>query len=169
MNSTQLVPEPPEEEVVIPAEDEARLKKWTDFFRGLSTRVKIILPKDDEFKGFLTKMNKVLREAKKISNEYEILDFPLEKNIAFVILVNESEPGSIFEVYDWSDAFFFCFDNVAFSLNHFQWDGDLEEDDWASSFSLKHYSKDLLYWDFIKKLIVGRLRDLEKRVPPFEQ
>lgn len=168
MSDTPLVPEPPQEKIVISAEDETRLAEWISFFKGLSTRVKILLPKDDEFEGFLTRAEKTLREGKTIDDSYQLVDFPTEEWTAFVIQINESEPGSIFKDYEWRDTFFFCFGDTAFSLDHFNWDGDAEAGNWATSYSLSTYSKDCLQWDFIKKLIVDNIKNLENRVPPLK-
>lgn len=168
MSNTPLVPQPPSEKIVIPAEDEARLSEWISFFKQLSHRVKILLPKDDEFEGFIAKAERTLRKGKNIEDNYELIGFPTEEWTAFVILINEGEPGSIFETYTWMEIFFFCFGDIAFSLNHFNWDGDAEAGNWASSYSLASYSRDCLQWDFIKKRIVDRVRNFENRVPPFK-
>lgn len=168
MSSTPLVPEPPSEKIVVPEEDEARLLKWISFFEGLSSRIKIVLPDNEKFEEFIQETEKILRREKHLGSDYRLIGFPIKRSTAFAILINSAAPNSIDERYECSEIFFFCFEDIAFSLNHFHWDGDMDSESSEQSFSLNFYTADLLKWSFIKDLIIERLKTLQNRVPPLK-
>jgi len=168
MSNTPLVPEPPSEKIVVPEEDEIRLSEWISFFKGLSSRIKVVLPDNEGFEEFIQETERILRREKHLESDYRLIGFPTQRSTAFAILINSAGPHSTDECCDCSGVFFFCFDDIAFSLNHFHWDGDAENGNFEKSFSLNFYTADLLKWSFIKDLIIGRLKDLQNRVPPLK-
>lgn len=158
------IPEPPDP-LVIPEEDLVRLERWMAFFRGLSSRVFVMQPRDDEFGDFLKKAEENLRERKFIGPDQIIIGWPTEERIAFVVSVNTASPGAIVSEHTLYDAVVFCFGDIAFRSHYFEWDGDAESNNWVDTWSLASYPKSALSWSYLAGRIIDQVRKLEKQVP----
>lgn len=93
-----------------------------------------------------------------------IYDWPTKENVAFLLSYDSSMPGHPAEFLA-KNTYLFCYYNIAFSLHHFEWDGDGEENPFCKSWSLKGYSEHALEWNFIAEIIKDRLEEIEKSVP----
>ena len=160
------VPESPKEQVIVSQEDLQRLEAWIEFFRKMSPRISVMLTRDDDFGGFMERSACALRSRKLINENYEIVDWPKEGEVAFVIRIDSSVPGSAVRTCNADDAYFFCFDDLAFGLLYFEWDGDPGNDNWAETYSLASYSDHAVSWEYIASRIAEKVSELEDRVPP---
>ena len=114
-----------------------------------------------------------MRKLKRIDKEEEGKIVWPEEELSFILIFN----SSILEdkkQYFADNLYLFYFGNIAFSLRHFEMDSTLvdEENDtfeYHDTYSLSSYSKDLLEWKFIAKLIKNRIKELEEKVPPLPE
>jgi len=164
MNTELPVPEAPENQVVVEEIVQQRLKAWKEYFRGISPRVLLV---DSTHDKFLTLHQKALAYVKKRmrNEEYTVPTFPHESEIAFFVCLDSSLDTSC-QKMEFTNLWIFTFGDRAFSPDHFQWDGDAEQNNWATTFSLGSYSKNLLTWKFISTLITRHIQDIQKQVPP---
>ncbi len=160
------VPRPPTERLAIPQEDLRRLTSWMNFFRNLSPRLKVVPASEEGFENLLSALEQEVRVRRLIEPEYQLVGWPKSDNVAFVVTIDSHPPGSPFEDCKIEDKHIFCFDNVAFGANYFEWDGDSDEEcAGPATYSLSGYSEDSLYWEYVRTLIVDKVTDLEQRVP----
>lgn len=161
----KLVPDSPPVQIVVPQDDLKRLDEWLNFFKRLSPRVRLIRPGESDFEGLLGRAERKLREQKDIEPKFKIIGWPQAEEIAFVLLINSSlQPAE--QLWEIRGTYLFCFGDRAFSPDHFEWDGDAEEDEGDSeSFSLNGYAEDMISWNYITRLVVGKITDLQKQVP----
>lgn len=161
------VPKPPEEQVVIEQQDPKRLQDWISFFKNLSPRVRVLEPGNAEFLHFYLSGEEVVRRLKQMQEDYILLNWPKREGIAFIIQYDTSLPKQK-PVFEPENAYIFCFGSHVFGLGYFSWDGDAEQGDWATTYSLSDYSESALRWDYIKKIIMDRIAELERQVPEFK-
>lgn len=166
MSLHKIVPEPPPTQLVIPREGLQRVESWISFFKKLSPRVKILLPGDVRFCDFLVNTKNLARELVELNDDEEFIGWPTEEGVAFVVMIDSSNLGTRETVHRLDDIYFFCFGDLAFSAPYFNWDGDPEEDDCSKTYSLRGYSGEALAWTYILSLIIGRVKELEARIPP---
>lgn len=155
------IPPPPKNQIIIAELDLLRIGSWIDFFKNLSPRIIVRLPADEDFAEFLDDRQIILRKKKTIAKEHRLIGWPTEENIAFIIEINTSRLDAVILTFEWDEKYFFCFDDLAFSLGHFQWDGEGDE----QTFSLRHYQRTVLQWSYITKLITDRVERLANRIP----
>jgi len=158
----QQIPEPPEKRT-INSEDYQRLERWIRYFRNLSSKVRIFLPKGDNFKKVLISARKVADENLPDSTLYHISDWPKDEDIAFLVTIDSANPGNPTE-YRGYNTYIFCF-GYAFGITYHQGDSDMDGSDDTKSFSLRHYSSSSLSWEYVTKRIIDKVEELSDLVP----
>lgn len=162
-----IVPTPPEPEHVI---EEARqnTEGWISYFKGLSTRIRVISPSDKEFD--LKKWEeyaKILTRTYRDFDHIRLVGWPTKEDTVFLVGIDSSLEKGV-ATFLINNAFLFCRRDLAFGLDYFE-EEDFDIDDIERTYSLESYPKDALKWDFIKEKIKGELLRIESSVPKIEQ
>ena len=146
------------------------LDAWVNYFKNLSPRIRIIFPKDEKFNFEKIKSSAAL--LKDLKNKDKDKMFWPENELAFMLCL-DSNILTDKSVYLVKDTYLFYFDDLAFGLDHFDADYEILDEEssepqysYLGTYSLLNYSKDLLEWRFIAKLIKNKIKELEEMVPP---
>ncbi len=160
MKTVELViPEPPQP-FVLGEKAKENLKKWINFFNNLSSR---IWCRDSFSEEILVMLESKAKSISNIDNG-KIIDWPKQKDIAFFIYLNSSPKNDAESLLNTEEIFVFCFNDRAFGLDYFEWDGD-EYNQNCNTFSLSNYSEKALSWNYISEVIKNRLMQIEESVP----
>jgi hypothetical protein len=161
------VPKPPVHQDRIEPLVQKNVEGWITYFVNLSPRIKIVRNTDPEFD--IEQLHQAVRDLIEHIDENQTIDgFPIKESVAFVLLIDSNKFGSN-PIYKGRDTYLFC-SNVAFSLDHFQQDSELIDEDngeweYFDTFSLSSYSEDCLTWKFIGKLIKDKIKEIEQKIP----
>ncbi len=158
-----MIPQVPRKTKTIPRQSEARLRAWIAHLSNLSTRIRVKLPNEKGFDSFLLSIQNWIRMTKHLMEGDTILDFPKAENIAFVVCLDSSSTQDT--KYLYQDVRIFCFGDVAFQPGYFEWEGETITGR-NNTYSLYSFSGKVLSWGYITKLLVTRIQELEKVVPP---
>ena len=141
---------PPPSLEKVEEENLANIEGWKKYFSGLSDRIVIKAPSAEE----LAEMKKQTIEFMRIDGE--LVGWPDREQLVFAVSINSALPGLKPE-YLFGDTYLFCYGDIAFSLTHFEWDGEPEEDPVCIDYSLRNYEPELLSWEFMANLIKATL------------
>lgn len=124
-----------------------------------------MLPTDEEFGRIIPGVERFICEQKEVETD-DVRGLPgRDIEVAFVVKIDSSSPGSIGPAYRYEDMVFFCFGNVAFRPGYFEWDGDPENNIHVNTYSLRSFSRNALSWKYLASLIFQDIQGLEKLVP----
>ena len=170
------IPTPPKKQVVVEerqSEYDLNLEAWISYLKNISDRVKIIKPGDKSFD--LKKFKDLVCEAKQDLERDRIVGWPKESEIAFAAFVNSSNNSDP----QWliGDAWFFCFNDLAFGFNYFDVDSyfeDEEDDDsliYLETYSLSDDPMSALTWEYITERIANKIKAIIEKVnvPKFKK
>lgn len=165
MNTDRIeVPDVPLQEIVEETLA-AKLQAWRDFFSKASPRIKVLTPT----KELLDELGILTKKSFEYTSDDEldvigIVDWPSLEEVAFIIRVDNAMPGgeSVFSVKNYS---LFLYGDVAYDLSYFGQDEYCNIHGFEVTYSLREWEPDLLKWEFRKKLILGKIADLQDRVP----
>lgn len=158
--STFIIPAIPDD-FVLDEKSKELLEGWIEHFQKMSPRIKIVRPHSKEFN--LKKYRNNVIEHKQIPKGGVLEAWPLEQQVAFVLMIDSAFPGQD-SVYLVKDGYIFCFKDFAFGFDHFEWEGD-EEDPFNPSYSLHMWSEDALCWQWTTEIIKRKLKELAQSVP----
>lgn len=154
-----IVPKPPTKFLQISQKDKDLLDLWISFFKNLSPRIKIVLSQDQEFDMDYYKKSIILN----IREEIDLLDWPEKEKVAFFLTFDSSFPNQK-PKFLLKNSFLFCFKDIAFGFEDFEWDGD-EEDFLNNQYSLRNYPEKCLSWKFINEnRIIKAIKELEDSI-----
>jgi len=160
----EQIPKPPKTRVITD-EDRKRFGQWVRYFRNLSSRTRIVTPTDVNFE------NNILFAKEKatdfISNQKilcRIADWPVTKDIAFIVAINSAKPGRRIPDYKVTDAYIFCFNNLSFGIAYHKED-EVDEAVRVKSYSLQTYSKEELEWEHTSRIILDKVEEYSNLVP----
>jgi hypothetical protein len=166
MNS---IPSPPKPQSV-PEEALVNLEKWISYLRGLSSRVKVITPENAEFDlDRWQEYAKALLDTDVDYNQIDLIGWPEKESVAFLVSINSSLSKEN-KNFGAQDVYLFCSsilgNEKAFGIDYFERCEGHSVDNTLFFYSLNDYSKGALSWKYIASLIVKRLEEIEKKVPP---
>jgi hypothetical protein len=162
MKTVPPAPEP----FTIDEEAKQNLEKWVSHFKGLSSRIRVVLPSDKSFDLNLWQgYTKATIYASEDPSEIELIGWPQKESVAFLICINSSMEEGV-NNFAVDNAFLFCFNDKAFGLDYFEL-FETKYDPILFECSLDQYPETALNWLYIAKIIKGRLQEIEKRVPKF--
>lgn len=159
-------PAPPTETVM--DEGLKRLSEWIKYFEGLSDKIKVLKPNDEDFNLELSSLRKATIKLKDLDEGYGhvLYGWPKPEEVAFVVKIDSSYPNNLTYLKE-DDARIFCFGNIAFGPSYFEWDGDGEDDPDCKTYSIRNYSANALSWTYVTKRIKSYLKELTEIVPRF--
>lgn len=149
--------------LVINGTAKKRLEEWILYFQNLSPRIKMILKTDPNFNLDIYK--EFLLEKLDPEENAEITGWPSEKNVLFVIMINSSLEENN-EEYKTNNIFIFCLNNLAFGLDYFESEEDLEIGHFSNDYSLQNFPEDALSWSYISKIIERLILEIEEESIP---
>ena len=162
MKKRTIIPECPKP-FTITQKAKGNIEKWIQYLKNLSPRIIIKLPYDNDFDldSYKAKV-KSIQEPYFWDNE-NIIDWPEKEQITFLLSYDSSLPGHKKELLI-KNTYFFCYYDLAFGLDYFKWDGDIDDEPDCDTFSLRSYPKSALSWKYITKLIKDRIIEIENSV-----
>ncbi len=158
MATIQDVPEAPSIKEVVPSKAKENLLGWIKFFKDLSPRIEILIPGDKLF-------NLEEIEQKTINDfignpNANLINWPEKDDVLFILTIDSSFDEK--PIFLFPDTYLFCRRDYCFGLDYFQYysESNVSDNDYRIT-----YDRDCLVWNFIKNLIVKRLKILEESVP----
>jgi hypothetical protein len=155
----QDVPKAPSKKEKVDSKAKENLLGWITFFKELSDRIRLFVPGDKFFD---------LKHLKQKSIDFiyspnaNLINWPEECDVLFILTINSSledeKQNSLFQ-----DTYLFCKRDFCFALDYFQYDN--QESIVGYYDYIISLDEDSLKWNFIKNLIIKRLKDLENSVP----
>lgn len=143
-------------------------QQWQDFFTKISSRIKVRSPQQ----FFLDELEVLTKKSFGLVSNGEfdtilISDWPKQENVAFIVRVDMSMPGKVqrFCTEDYSLFVYSENGGIAYDLSYFSVDEEHAPVGFEHACSLRDWEPHLLTWEFRAKLIIGRLKDLQKQVP----
>lgn len=167
-NQIKEIPDVPSGETV---EDILQKKKqqWEDFFTKISPRITVLTAPT---KLTLDKLQELTKKTLDIVADNELdtvllYGWPKQEEVAFIVKVDMSMPGQVqqFHTEDYSLFMYGKNGGIAYDLSYFGVDEEHTPIGFDHVYSLRDWAPDLLTWGFRAKLIIGRLKDLQKQVP----
>lgn len=168
---SNLIPKVPQVQN-LDGKDYEKLQSWIEYFNNLSKRVTVVTKEEDGSVIALERMLEVARDIAEKDLDFTHLGetlayWPKTDQVAFVLNLDTSYPHTqeLGGNHAPEEMRIFCFGDMAFKPDYFEWDGDGEEDPDCTTYSLRGYPKKVLSWSYITKLLIDQIKELEDRVP----
>ncbi|MDE2030821.1 MAG: hypothetical protein KGI58_00975 [Patescibacteria group bacterium] len=165
----KLIPDVPDP-LVLSEELEQKLVGWKMYFRNMSFRIKVIDPSDEGFdlKEYENKCKLNLGYSDDV-DDIKLIDWPSEKQIAFIVIYNSAFPGQTPQ-FLVKDATIFCYYDFAFSfnINNFEQSEELSYDtkgNYYVEYYLYDWREDFFSWEHQKNMIINALINIEESIP----
>lgn len=144
-------------------------QRWENFFTNISSRI-TVLPTPTTLT--LDKLQELTKKALDIVDDSELdtvllHGWPQQEDVAFIVKVDMSMPGRAqqFRAEDYSLFLYGANGGIAYDLSYFDVDEEYAPIGFDYVYSLHNWEPDTLIWEFRAKLIIDRIKDLQKRVP----
>lgn len=162
MKRKTLVSKPPKP-FKVSLKAEVNLEGWISYLKGLSHRVRIKRPSDNDFN--LDYYKSITIKCLTSNNAIVSLDgWPKENEVAFLVSFDSSLPGHK-EEYLVKNSYLFCFHDFAFGLaGYFELEGHDDENPPHELYSVYNVLEDALRWKRTASKIKIGLEQIEKSV-----
>ncbi|PCI20162.1 hypothetical protein COB64_02525 [Candidatus Wolfebacteria bacterium] len=160
MKKRTIIPKCPQP-FKIPQYAEKNIAKWIHYLKNVSPRIIIKMPYDKDLD--LDVLKQKFKEGDYIEEDMKISDWPKKEQLAFLLSFDSSLPGHK-RKFLIGNTYFFCYYGIAFGLGYFEWDGDGGENQNCTTYSLQSCPKSALTWEYITKIIIDRITEIENSV-----